>query len=235
MWRCDVLSLLPGDNLKNRNVLLQAGSREVTAVHGSNLWPSQLPEFEELLRKYFQACLHLGQALMQGALCLTPGGSRSTLAWQQDSPTPQNSNSQSFSSRQNGVHFTLWYKIPVQPAQRLSPWLPLHARCGNLNPHAGIAIGLGLPEDFFEKPGCGGTTAETSYWVARVLHYPPLSQGSSHQADKAALAAKVSLDLRILCRILQNGLTVWDSRTYLGFPGEVPKEEKELPQECEPS
>ena len=47
---------------------LQAGSREKSAVHGRNLWPSQLPEFEERLKQYFEACLHTGQILMQGVL-----------------------------------------------------------------------------------------------------------------------------------------------------------------------
>jgi hypothetical protein len=38
----------------------------------------------------------------------------------------------------------------------------------------GIALGLNLPEDFF-----GGKRAgkEGSYWIMRVIHYPPLPEG----------------------------------------------------------
>ena len=49
---------------------MQANSREETAVHGSNLWPEQLPEFEGLLRKYIADCLNLGSLLMQGKFSL---------------------------------------------------------------------------------------------------------------------------------------------------------------------
>lgn len=48
-----------------------------------------------------------------------------------------------------------------------------------MSSHAGIALGLGLPERAFEMQEVGGTTPETSYWVSRVIHYPPLIQGSS--------------------------------------------------------
>jgi hypothetical protein len=58
---------------------------------------------------------------------------------------------------------------------------------------AGIALGLGLPEGFFVH-------APDSYWVARVIHYPPLAEGAVHAsphgpsaevlAEKAAEAAK---------------------------------------------
>ena len=58
---------------------------------------------------------------------------------------------------------------------------------------AGISLGLGLPEDHFERSEGGETTSESSFWVARVLHYPPLCQGDSHQPGLAEQAAKVSL------------------------------------------
>lgn len=41
---------------------------------------------------------------------------------------------------------------------------------------AGIALGLRLEERAFEAAAAGGTTADTSYWTARVIHYPPLPQ-----------------------------------------------------------
>ena len=52
-----------------------------------------------------------------------------------------------------------------------------------------MALGLGLPETFFESKEGGGTTKDTSYWVARVLHYPPLCQGDAHVADDMQKAA----------------------------------------------
>jgi len=57
--------------------------------------------------------------------------------------------------------------------------------------HAGIALGLGIAEDYFETPQGGHTTAETSYWVARVIHYPPLSEADSYRQELADDAAKV--------------------------------------------
>lgn len=43
----------------------------------------------------------------------------------------------------------------------------------------GIALGVGLPEAYF-----GGQLAGPagSYWVARVIHYPPLQQVGQQQA-----------------------------------------------------
>ena len=43
---------------------------------------------------------------------------------------------------------------------------------------AGIAIGLDLPEDFFEGDRAG---VDTAYWVARVIHYPPLPEQAASQ------------------------------------------------------
>lgn len=39
----------------------------------------------------------------------------------------------------------------------------------------GIALGLGLPEGYFETLEGGGTSANTSYWAVRCIHYPPLA------------------------------------------------------------
>lgn len=44
----------------------QAGCREVSAVHGENQWPVQLPSFDCLLRQYIAACLRLGEIIMRG-------------------------------------------------------------------------------------------------------------------------------------------------------------------------
>ena len=35
---------------------------------------------------------------------------------------------------------------------------------------------MGLPEQTFEQPEVGGTSADSSYWVSRVIYYPPLIQ-----------------------------------------------------------
>lgn len=72
---------------------------------------------------------------------------------------------------------------PVFPIlQTASKWSArvLCSRCTNvLNAGcAGIAIGLDLPEDFFEGDRAG---VDTAYWVARVIHYPPLPKQAASQ------------------------------------------------------
>jgi hypothetical protein len=42
----------------------------------------------------------------------------------------------------------------------------------------GIARGLKLQDVYFETEEGGSTTADSSYWVTRVIHYPPLQQAS---------------------------------------------------------
>ena len=44
--------------------------------------------------------------------------------------------------------------------------------------NAGIARGLGLPDEYFETQQGGLTTSDSSYWVTRVIHYPPLQEVS---------------------------------------------------------
>ncbi|KAK9863028.1 hypothetical protein WJX84_009657 [Apatococcus fuscideae] len=54
----------------------------------------------------------------------------------------------------------------------------------------GIAIGLGLAEDFFEGERAG---VDTAYWVARVIHYPPLPKnGQSSPAARPAISSKAA-------------------------------------------
>lgn len=67
---------------------------------------------------------------------------------------------------------------------------------------AGIAVGLGLPPEYFEIEDGGGTTKDTSYWVARILHYPPLSEGDAHVAEdmqKAALGQCTERSVQLSC------------------------------------
>lgn len=59
--------------------------------------------------------------------------------------------------------------------------------------YAGIAQGLGLQRNFFETKTGGSTTAESSYWVTRVIHYPPLQQ-------VRLLAATLSCAVLDFCR-----------------------------------
>ncbi|EFN56838.1 hypothetical protein CHLNCDRAFT_22157, partial [Chlorella variabilis] len=47
----------------------------------------------------------------------------------------------------------------------------------------GIALGLQLPESYFE-----GDVAGDSYWVTRIIHYPPLQPESSQQAGSGQQA-----------------------------------------------
>ncbi|CAL5228420.1 g11552 [Coccomyxa viridis] len=49
----------------------------------------------------------------------------------------------------------------------------------------GIAQGLGLQDDFFESKAGGLTNAESSYWVTRVIHYPPLQEGKQESGGAA--------------------------------------------------
>eukprot|EP00877_Chromochloris_zofingiensis_P001590 jgi/Chrzof1/11431/Cz05g36140.t1 len=51
----------------------------------------------------------------------------------------------------------------------------------------GIALGLGLPEQYFG--GRDVAAVEGCYWVARVLHYPPLLQAAAATPTDAAGAA----------------------------------------------
>jgi len=43
-----------------------SGTRPHSAIHGPNQWPSQIPEFETLLREYVSHMLHLGHGIMSG-------------------------------------------------------------------------------------------------------------------------------------------------------------------------
>ncbi|GAB4818531.1 hypothetical protein N2152v2_005577 [Parachlorella kessleri] len=55
----------------------------------------------------------------------------------------------------------------------------------------GIALGLQLPEHFFEGPTAG---RDGAYWVTRVIHYPPLAQGSQYQATGSQAAAAAAAE-----------------------------------------
>ena len=44
---------------------------------------------------------------------------------------------------------------------------------------AGIALGLGLQPTYFEGERAGQAQ---SYWCTRVIHYPPLAEGTSHRS-----------------------------------------------------
>jgi isopenicillin N synthase-like dioxygenase len=46
----------------------------------------------------------------------------------------------------------------------------------------GISLGLGLPERFFAGQLAG---PEGSYWVARVIHYPPLQRVDQQQQGES--------------------------------------------------
>ena len=52
---------------------------------------------------------------------------------------------------------------------------------------AGVAMGLGLPPTTFETEGA--TTAESSYWVARAIHYPPLPESSPFVLTRSSAGA----------------------------------------------
>eukprot|EP00879_Flechtneria_rotunda_P014144 GHRR01014776.1.p1 GENE.GHRR01014776.1~~GHRR01014776.1.p1 ORF type:complete len:305 (+),score=54.31 GHRR01014776.1:944-1858(+) len=61
----------------------------------------------------------------------------------------------------------------------------------------GIAAGLGLPQQYF-----GGSLAghEESYWVLRVIHYPPLQDKSLKQQHQAAAAGQeVGRQVQLSC------------------------------------
>lgn len=69
----------------------------------------------------------------------------------------------------------------------------------------GIAVGLGLPPHYFEGERAGHAQ---SYWCTRVIHYPPLAEGTSHrkreggirEAAAAALqGAEVERSVQLSC------------------------------------
>lgn len=64
---------------------------------------------------------------------------------------------------------------------------------------AGIALGLSLPETTFERPEVGRTTADTSYWVTRVIHYPPLAQGSAQSGPQQRQAGEIERSVQLSC------------------------------------
>uniref|UniRef100_A0A383VMR0 Fe2OG dioxygenase domain-containing protein n=1 Tax=Tetradesmus obliquus TaxID=3088 RepID=A0A383VMR0_TETOB len=59
----------------------------------------------------------------------------------------------------------------------------------------GIALGLGLPEAYFGRHLAGPAG---SYWVARVIHYPPLQQVGQQQAAAAA-GGEVGREVQLSC------------------------------------
>jgi isopenicillin N synthase-like dioxygenase len=59
----------------------------------------------------------------------------------------------------------------------------------------GMAAGLGLPPAFFEGPGGGWTSAETSYWVTRLISYPPLPASARAAIEAAATNSTSGGDL----------------------------------------
>ena len=65
-----------------------------------------------------------------------------------------------------------------------------------------LHLGLGLDKRYFESEEGGGTTADTSYWVSRVLHYPPLSEGDAHipeQLKKASDGCFTERSVQLSC------------------------------------
>ncbi|DBA89756.1 TPA: hypothetical protein ACH3X2_004633 [Trebouxia sp. C0005] len=69
----------------------------------------------------------------------------------------------------------------------------------------GIAMGLGLPQSFFEGQRSG---RDQSYWCTRVIHYPPLAEGTSHRkreggireaAAAAVQGAEVERSVQLSC------------------------------------
>ena len=122
--------------------------QSASPVHGQNQWPSHSPAFEAALRQYISGCLSIGQAVMRGML-------------QDISPSV---------IVKLGITAGDYLCMP-KGLQFCHAW-PDHGLCCN----AGIAQGLGLQDDFFESKAGGLTNAESSYWVTRVIHYPPLQE-----------------------------------------------------------
>ena len=47
---------------------LQPAGKRKSPIHGPNQWPSQLPAFEDALRRYLDTMLQLGSTILQGTL-----------------------------------------------------------------------------------------------------------------------------------------------------------------------
>ncbi|CAK0785938.1 hypothetical protein CVIRNUC_009151 [Coccomyxa viridis] len=64
----------------------------------------------------------------------------------------------------------------------------------------GIARGLGLQPGYFETAKGGSTTADSSYWVTRVIHYPPLEQGAATTGSpQAAPGREIDRSVQLSC------------------------------------
>lgn len=85
------------------------------------------------------------------------------------------------------VHAPPGTGFPAESDPELSRALERHiARCLALGEAImrGLALGLGLGDErFFERPENGGTTAKSSYWVSRVIFYPPLVLEEEKKGD----------------------------------------------------
>ena len=85
------------------------------------------------------------------------------------------------------VHAPPGTGFPTESDPVFSRELELHiSRCLRLGEGImrGLALGLGLGDErFFERPENGGTTADSSYWVSRVIFSPPLVLEEERKGD----------------------------------------------------
>ncbi len=85
------------------------------------------------------------------------------------------------------VHAPPGTGFPTESDPALSKELEAHiAKCLKLGQAImrGLALGLGLGDErFFEREENGGTTAESSYWVSRVIFYPPMVLEGEKKGD----------------------------------------------------
>ena len=74
---------------------------------------------------------------------------------------------------------------------------------------AGIALGLGLQPNYFEGERAGQAQ---SYWSTRVIHYPPLAEGTTHRStniSKQPPKAEKSIEHLSMHKLMQAAKASW--------------------------
>ena len=160
---------------------MQAAGRASSPIHAPNQWPRQRPSFDAALRVYVDHMLGVGRCLMRGASTASPlrfqalSALRRSLTSrpipscpQHDAKSIEPAKLLTIMSCRYRPHLTvLRYQSPQQSS--LKCWLT-----------AGISLGLGLDDCFFEDNRAGDP-----YWCMRIIHYPPLpaAEDTSLPAD----------------------------------------------------
>jgi hypothetical protein len=158
--------------------LAQAAGARPSPIHGPNQWPTAVPEFDAALRRYISEMTLLGSHLMRGiALALGLQVGRALLL-----ALPARLLAAPSLAAGAGGAAGAW---PEHPRASLARW------SGRRPPPCRPRPRCPAQPGHFAAPEVAGP--EQAYWCTRVIHYPPLSQGSQHSGGikgEAAAAVK---------------------------------------------